>query len=821
MVSATKLKLFKRLPRTELLGDGVGVHERAWTMKLRTREHIWALLLIMLVALVYLWPVLVAGKVLSPNSVLFLFAPWHYVAPADFQHTWNPVLSDIPTAYYPWNVFARALLHAGVFPAWNPDAYSGTPFFANPQTGILSPFNIPLWILPLNYGIAVSSWVKLCMGGVGAYLLARELKLSFWPGMLAGISFMLCAFNVVWITYETLPGAVAMMPWLFLLGERTIRFRQLGNIILLAVVTAVVVVAGHPETAVLVLVAAFLYVVLRLLTNSSLGGLECLRTIALVATGLGLGVLLSAVALLPVLEVGLGTPGAAFRTGGTASLPWSAIKTALFPYWWEIRTLPLPGPANFNERTFYIGAATLVLGFATLTSRENWRGKLPLAALAVMGVAIPFGVPVAHWIGSHVPPLNRTTTARMLLWFELVVPILGAYGLQSLMDSPRRQRAIWIALIVSGMAVMIGIATVNPSLHELRTTINHFRTGHDYNDPKIIALTSIGWWAIFSALIAVVLIVLRVSSGVRWAAPAIVLLVAVDLLHFSHGYQPMLSARESTLPITPAITYLQRHSGGGRVVGFGNTLDNDYDMVYGLRDVRGYDPPQPSYRYLRLWQLANPSQVAVEPFQVNTMTATGLKIMSLLGVHYLIENLLEEPAKMLQHAIVYRGPDAIIYENRTGVPRALAAHRVTVVDGERAALATVASRSFDPSTNVIVESNQPMVALLPRTSTGGTVKVISEGNAQVSLAANLEQMSVVMLDDAMASGWTVTVDGRTASPLRVDDVLRGVSVPAGAHIIVWRYRVPGLGLGAVFTGLAGLVLLICCGFVLRNRPKVL
>jgi Bacterial membrane protein YfhO len=785
-------------------------------MTARSREHLWALALIMFVALVYLWPVLIAGKVLSPNSVLFLFAPWRYVAPADFEHTWNPVLSDIPTAYYPWNVFARTLIHTGTFPAWNPYAYSGTPFFANSQTGILSPFNLPLWILPLNYGIAVASWIKLCLGGMGAYLLARELKLAFWPGMLAGISFMLCAFNIVWITYETLPGAAAMMPWAFFLGERIVRRRHLGDALWLAVVTAVAILAGHPETAVQVLVAAFLYVVFRLLVSSSLGGVDRLRTIVLVVMGMSLGALLSAVVLLPVLRAGLGTPGAAFRTGGTSNLPWSAIKTAMFPYWWEIRTLPLPGPANFNERTLYVGAATLVLACAALVSRGNWRSKLPLGILAVMGVAISFGLPVAHWIGSHVWPLNRTTTSRMLLWFELAVPVLSAYGLQSLMDTPRRQRAPWIFLIVAGVAVAIAVVTIDPSLHELRTTINHLRTGRDYADPKVIALSAIGWWVIFSVLIAAVLIVLRVTGRVRWAAPAIVLLVAVDLLHFSHGYQPMLSAKKSSLPVTPAIAYLQKQSNDRRIVGFGNTLANDYDMVYGLRDVRGYDPPQPSYRYLRLWQLANPAQIAVEPFQVNTMTATGLKVMSLLGVHYLIEDPSEAPVTILQNSVVYRGPDAIIYANRSGIPRALVAHRVTLVGSERAAVAAVASSGFDPSTDVIVESNQPRVTHLPTTSTGGTVRVISEGDSHVSLAANLKQASVIMLDDAMATGWAVTVDGRTAYPLRVDDVLRGVSVPAGAHVIMWRYRVPGLRLGAILSGVAALVLLICCGLVLRG-----
>src|SRR5438105_1870626 len=99
-------------------------------------EHWLAAALMMLFALVYLWPSLVQGKVLSPNSVLFGVWPWHAAAPPDYMRTWNPLLTDVPTAYYPWNVFARGMIHAGVFPAWNPYAYSGTPFYANAQTGL-------------------------------------------------------------------------------------------------------------------------------------------------------------------------------------------------------------------------------------------------------------------------------------------------------------------------------------------------------------------------------------------------------------------------------------------------------------------------------------------------------------------------------------------------------------------------------------------------------------------------------------------------------------------------------------------------------------
>ncbi len=772
--------------------------------------------MMMLFGLVYLWPALLDGKVLSPDSVLFLFAPWRYIAPSDFQHTWSPVLSDIPTAYYPWNFFARQLIHNGVFPAWNPDAYSGTPFFANAQTGIFSPFNVPLWILPLNYGIALSSWLKLWLGGVGAYFFARELRLGFWPGVLAGISFMLCAFNVVWLTFETLPAAAAMIPWALLLGERVIVRRRAGDVLWLAVVTGIAIVGGHPETAIQGFTAVFLYVVIRLVTLRGQVPQERLRGLALFAGALFLGILLSAVTLLPVLRAGLNTPGAAYRTGGTPALSWSALKTVLFPAWWEIRILPLPGPSNYNERTFYVGTVALILAGVAVLFRGRWREKLPLAVLAVSGVAISFGAPVAYWIASNVFPLNRTTTDRMLLWFQLTVPILGAFGLQQLMESPRRQRVLWVTISAAFVAVVVAIVTISPSLHELRTAINHFRTGRSYTDPKIIALTSVGWWVIFATLVTAALVGLRFTGRTRLVASVLVLVAAIDLLHFSDGYQPMLSPAKASPPSTPAIAYLQQHSGSGRVVGLGDGLANDYDMVYGLQDARGYDPPQPSYRYLHLWQLANPAAVA-DPLQIFSLSPVGLKVMSLLGVRYVLKDPAEPAIEALRQSVVYRGSDAVVFENPDSMPRALIAHKVISVTGEQATLATVAQAGFNPATEVIVETNQAGAGGLPKLSTGGSVRVIGEGNSKVVLKARLLQAGVVVLDDALASGWSVTVDGHPRDPMRVDDVLRGVNVPAGNHTVSWSYRVPGLRLGGIVSALAALIVLLGGGLVFRRR----
>jgi uncharacterized membrane protein YfhO len=56
-----------------------------------------------------------------------------------------------------------------------------------------------------------------------------------------------------------------------------------------------------------------------------------------------------------------------------------------------------------------------------------------------------------------------------------------------------------------------------------------------------------------------------------------------------------------------------------------------------------------------------------------------------------------------------------------------------------------------------------------------------------------------VLRQTAARGWSVTVDGRAATPLVIDGVYRGVRVPKGRHEIVWTYLPGSLLTGAAMT----------------------
>jgi hypothetical protein len=778
---------------------------------------VWALGALGAIALFYLWPVLLGGRQLLPNSVLFNLAPWASKAPAGFRHGLDPLLTDIPSELYPWNVFARQLIHSGQFPAWNPYEYSGTPFFANAQTAVLSPFSVPLWVLSLKFGLGVAAWLKLWVGGCGAYLLARRLRLGFWPGLLAGIGYMLCAFNVLWLEWEVHTAVAAMLPWALLFCEQIATRRRFADVAGLAVATLIAILAGMTEIAVLVMFSAGIYLVVRIAALEGLAGGERARRFGWGVGGLVLGALMSAVVLLPVLEAGLGTPGAKALTDGGFLLPWSAARTALFPGWWNPFVVG-QGPVDYVERTFYVGVATVLLGFVGVLSRGHWREKLPLATLAVLGVAIAFRFPGVFWLAVHLPGLNETQVARLLLWPELAVPVLAAFGLQRLIEAPTRQRGAWPVVGVAVAVAVVAVISVHPSLHELRTGLNHFRTGRDYTEAKIISLISVGWWVLFVILFGVVLALMRHYRRPRLAAAVLVLLVLIDLLHFSSGFNPMLPASIANPPSTPAVEWLQAHAGDQRVVGDGYTLVNDYESIYGLRDIRGYDPPQPESRYLNLWLTVKPFPNPPLSLVLPGPGRATVRLMNVLATRYLITSPGAPAAAYAPLKLVYSGSDATVFADPGAAPLALIAKRVIVTSGEAQTLATVTKGPFDPRSEAVVEHGQPGIAALPASANGGSVTITSRRNSLVTLKAQSPHPALVVLNDAVAPGWNVTVDGQSHPAIRVNDVMRGVVIPAGTHRVTWNYEVPGLRLGLLIT-IVSMLSLIASAIPVRRRAK--
>ncbi|HEU4702852.1 MAG TPA: YfhO family protein, partial [Conexibacter sp.] len=296
------------------------------------------------------------------------------------------------------------------------------------------------------------------------------------------------------------------------------------------------------------------------------------------------------------------------------------------------------------------------------------------------------------------------------------------------------------------------------------------------------------------------------------ATALIALLVTLDLLHFAVGYQPIGPAFRIVPARTPAIAYLERHRDAGRISGV-QVVAADWLTLHGLRDVRGADEPLPTRRFFRLWQVMEATAEPPAPDELSELTP---QVLGLLGARFV---LLPPQAQTAIPALrpVYRGADATIVENALAAPRAFVPAEVHVLPGARAEYATIGERRFDPRRHATLRAGE-VRGLAPAAGAPGTARVIDEANASVTLRATLAQRGLVVLDDTWGPGWSVEVDGRPARALQTNAVLRGVVVPAGTHEVRWRYRVPGLRLGALLSA-AGLLAALAWAGVLLARSR--
>ena len=675
-------------------------------------EYWAAAALFALVVVVYLWPALTGDNPLLPASVLYQLAPWTGVAPGDIANYYNPSLVDVPVSYYPWDVLARHYVHAGTFPAWNPYVFAGTPFFANPEVAWLSPFTWVKWVLPLNYSLGFVAAVKLWLAGFGTYLLIRELRLGFWPAVVAGLSFAFCTFNVVWLSYGVHVTVAVLLPWAVWLAERVVRRgRGVDGLGLLAVV-ALIMTGGHPGTQLHVMSALVLYASMRVWAIRDVDRRDRIRRLGIIGGALLLGTLVAAVTLLPAQQAAVDTAGAMARRGGSKGFPGStlsfeALRAVVFPDWWgRPSEAHVQGPGNYSERALFAGVIPLLLAGVGLVSAGGWRRKAPFVTMGAIGLAVGLRVPVVRDAVVNAPLFDLVQNQRMLLLFLFAIAVLSAFGLQAVLDGGLGRRRAW-GITVAGIAMaLLAAMTVTTASGAWHDAIQYFlhRSG-DVVD-GVLPLASIGWFLVFAVAFGGFLAVLGLrprQSGV--AVAALVAVVSLEMLHFGHDFQAMGPAARAIPPHTPSIAFLQEHRDEGRIAGIGYAIPSDWTTIYGLRDARGYDAPQPSLRFHQLWTALSPEQTTHTAYAFSALSPEALRVLSVLGARYILGGP-DAPTALRGVTVAYRGSDATVFANRAAMPPAVVAQRVHVAGDVDEEVAAALEAGFDPRRDAVVRSDE-------------------------------------------------------------------------------------------------------------------
>jgi hypothetical protein len=106
------------------------------------------------------------------------------------------------------------------------------------------------------------------------------------------------------------------------------------------------------------------------------------------------------------------------------------------------------------------------------------------------------------------------------------------------------------------------------------------------------------------------------------------------------------------------------------------------------------------------------------------------------------------------------------------------------------------SPAFDPEETVLVNTSLPARPAAesggpnPDTGNGGTVEFVSYAPKEIVLQSKADFASVLLLNDRFDPQWSVSVDGKPATLLRCNYIMRGVQLDPGPHTVRFSFHIP-------------------------------
>ena len=530
----------------------------------------------------------------------------------------------------PMRVAAANIIRDGHLPLWNPDIFCGLPLFGAAQAGVLFPLN---WFY-LAFSAPVATNLMMLsaymLAALGAYVYARRSGSSVAGAALTSLVWQWSGFLIGQIGHTNILHTAALLPWLLwsIDGYGASGKRSRG--VLLAVLVAVQVFAGHQQTLVYALLVAAAYALVRWRASkrpaeSSLpqahqareSGTAYLRSLVFIAVGLAL----AAVQILPTLELLRNSlrADASYDFFTSFSLPPRFLWTFFAPYVvgggdGQLFRAPYVGPAFYAEYVGYVGLLVIALASLALVLKRDaltkfW-GVVVLAGITLaLGRYAPFHF---YKLIYHVPVLNLfRVPARHLMEVEFALAVLAGRGLTVLADARDRANIrTWVLItgVVLFVFTCLAITLGRPANFRLGRTgpVSILRAPELFVPLVIAALSAWALWRFVRGRRGSLLLLLLVvsldlvtwgqSSGWRvgspkfdfelWHEPATVrfLRAQTKVGTGSVGEQPYRILTQDQ-PFDPDRPVSVPASEGGWVP----TLQPDVYMMYGVENAAGYD----------------------------------------------------------------------------------------------------------------------------------------------------------------------------------------------------------------------------------------
>jgi hypothetical protein len=723
-------------------------------------------------------PALVGNRVYAPIDKIYMDIPLSQVkAQYGIGEPHNPATADIFSQMIPWRHAVRESYARGEWPLWNPYILSGDILAAAAQPAPYSPFTLFALLLPAPLSFTFTAAITLLAAAAGAFAFARELGCREPAAAIAASGFALSSGIALYVLWP-LGLSWALLPLVLLGTHRVAREASWSAWGLLTTSFVLLLLAGHPETALHVVVLALVYGVTLLPRGRAIG-------VALLAGAAAL--LLCAMFLLPYLEATPQTAEYAFRTTWkdrqwTKALPQVLVvlATDVFPSL-HLRRWVQPNLGGLHGETAAVGSIVLALaayGAWRVRSRASWF----FAGMAVFCLLAHANFdPVAKALRA-LPLFDITLNDRLSFAAAFALVMLAALGAEAL----SRRGAAWTFAIVLGL---LGAGTW-------------------WISRAFVIETGPREWGQYTAAaelagLALALLALRT----RFAVPAILVLLIAQRTVSEYGVHKSFPQR-AAYPDMEIFAPLRNIDEPFRVAGTHWALMPATNTLYGLEDVRGYEA-MTFHPYQKTWEL----WCVPQPVFFNRIEDLGRPLLSMMNVRFAFTHAAN--AVPAGWNVVARQGDAVLVENTRVLPRAFVPRLVTIGMQDEVAVDQMgAHHDFGEkawiTANVVPYErlNGPGRATIRRTPGGYTIDADMQGDGWI------------VVSNAAWKGWRAYVNGKRTEIQRANVAFQSVHVGAGRSEVRLVYRPQSFVVGRAVT-LATLLVILAVAVLRRRRSSLL
>ena len=748
-----------------------------------------------------------------PREIVVLVVAWLYVA-------W-PLLRPDRVVYgfdtYAWwaptfDTSSRAL-RSGKLPLWSTEMFGGVPFLGRIGSAAIYPLHLPLMWFEAARALQISVAIHLLLLVLGFWALMRfGLRLGGAATVVVPIAVLGCGFVATRSLAIDQIIPLAATPWILLFAEKTIRSNTYKSCFGLASSIALLLLGGHPQYIYQLALVVPVLCLARMFDSKSFRSFPKLA----VASILGLG--MSALQLIAT---------------------WALTRTSAIS---GTRPLEILSNPAYNLEPSQIGLGILGSTFADVPANAISNGE-SLAGLGLTCCLLAVGGLLLHQRKFRLTTISLALIAISSTLFAVGpkwMPFRVAYDLVPGFGGARVPGR-WMLQTVICLALLAGIGLDGAS--RLVRDVQHKVAGILCLAVAVIVVATVPdgvshltryWWFLGGCGVALWIL----FEGRRRIFIVMIPLLFAGIEFMAAGRNTPVELNSHDASFADYESDFTRFLSGksGRVLSLTfDAWDDERYMVTNLRpntnvgyDIASIDGYDGGMWIQKRWVNAF-SSLTNTPFNIDLTIRSqahgpySADLLRRLGVRYVLTDTSVVPAGAqltgLTGPVLKRGPIEL-WSNPLWAADGLAYTSTRQVTSGRSVRSALLQAAKSGAPSAITEPGAPSVdcQTMKCDPIGVPTEIRRDGSFLSDL--NLEQPTVVAINQGWSRDWKVKVNGKPVSTFPINGFFLGVEVPSGPAQIRGEFMpgwvVPGMFI-SFLTGLTALALSIVPGVLERRR----